>query len=315
MKALIVGAGAVGQVFGYHLARGGAEVTFFVRPKYVDECKRGFTLYPLADKDAVRFEGFGVVTTAAGGGWDQVYLTVSSPALRAGEWIAELARQTGDATIVKLQPGLDDREFLIARMARERIVDGTINFLSYHAPLPGEVRFAEPGMAYWLFPGKGPFSGDDPARVAAVVEALEAGGLPAKAVPDATTLSRFGAAILCTFVAALEAADWSFAAMRAQRTVDLGARAAAEALRVVGGERGAPLAPRLVAHPLVFRTILRVAPHVMPVDLEAYLRAHFTKIADQTHETLGEYVARGKAAGMAVPALAELAGRVLAAPA
>ncbi|HEY1556446.1 MAG TPA: 2-dehydropantoate 2-reductase N-terminal domain-containing protein [Kofleriaceae bacterium] len=312
MKALVVGAGAVGQVFGYHLARGGADVTFYVRPKYVDACRRGFTLYPLSEHDAVRFEGFGVVTTADGGAWDQVYLTVSSPALRSGSWLDEIARATGAATIIKLQPGLHDREFLAERVDPARIVDGTINFLSYHAPLPGETRFAEPGMAYWLFPGKGPFSGDDPARVVAVVEALEAGGLPAKRVRDATTLSRYGSAILCTFVAALEAADWSFAEMRARRTVDLGARAAAEALRVVGRERGgAPLPPRLVAHPLAFRTILRVAPHLMPVDLEAYLRLHFTKVADQTHETLALYVTQGKAAGLAVPALEELAGHVL----
>jgi ketopantoate reductase len=35
MRALVVGAGAVGQVYGHHLARGGADVAFYVRPKCV----------------------------------------------------------------------------------------------------------------------------------------------------------------------------------------------------------------------------------------------------------------------------------------
>ena len=34
MKVLIVGAGAVGQVYGRHLAAAGAEVCFYVKPKY-----------------------------------------------------------------------------------------------------------------------------------------------------------------------------------------------------------------------------------------------------------------------------------------
>ena len=311
----MVGAGAVGLVFGRHLAQGGADVTFLVRDKYVAECKRGFVLYPLDEgaggRAGVRLDGCGVVTSAAGGAWDQVYLTVSSTGLRAGSWLAELARDTGDATIVKLQPGLDDRAVIEEHAAPARIVDGTIHFLSYHAPLPGEPRFAGPGMAYWKFPGKAQFSGD-PARVAAVVEALAAGGLPAKAVPDVVRTQAFPAAILGAFVAALEAAGWSFAQMRAGGLATLGAHAAADALRVVAHEVGAkvPLAMRLAARPLAFRTLLAVAPRVVPTDLETYLRVHFTKVGDQMHAELARHLERAAAAGLAVPALAELAGKV-----
>ncbi|HUJ60552.1 MAG TPA: 2-dehydropantoate 2-reductase N-terminal domain-containing protein [Kofleriaceae bacterium] len=310
MRALIVGAGAVGQVFGYHLARGGADVTFLVKPKYVDECRRGFTLFPLDESGhpAHRFEGADVVTEPDGA-WDQIYLTVSSTALRAGTWLAELARATGDATIVKLQPGLADREHVVAcGVAPARIVDGTINFLSYHAPLPGETRFAEPGMAYWLFPGKAPFSGED-ARVRAVVDALVAGELPARVVPDVARTSAFPSAILGMFVAALEAAGWSFAAMRARGLTTLGAHAARDAIAVVGRELGVrpPLAMRLAAHPLMFRALLRVAPRVTPVDLETYLRVHFTKVGDQMHEGMALYLDRARRDGLAVPALEQLA--------
>ena len=36
MKALVVGAGPVGRVLGYHLAKGGSDVSFLVKPGHVD---------------------------------------------------------------------------------------------------------------------------------------------------------------------------------------------------------------------------------------------------------------------------------------
>ncbi len=307
-RVLIVGAGAVGQVFGHHLAKGGADVTFLVKDKYADECRRGFTLYRLPKLEPVRFDGAGVVTQP-GAGYDQIYVTVSSTALRGGAWFSELARATGDATIVVLQPGLEDRAFVAEHVAEARIVDGTINFLSYHAPMPGETRFAAPGMAYWFFPGKAPFSGP---RAADVVGALRAGGLPAKRVKDLPRTSAFPAAILGAFVAALEAAGWSFQRMRGDGLAKLGARAAREAVRVVEHERGhrAPLGMKLAARPLVFRALLRIAPRVAPVDLETYMKVHVTKVGDQMHDGLATYIARGKTAALPVGALEDLQKRL-----
>jgi 2-dehydropantoate 2-reductase len=308
MKVLVVGAGAVGQVFGYHLAQGGADVTFLVKPKYVDEHKNGFTLYKLPKTAPTAFKAN--VVSEVTGTWDQVYLTVSSTAFRAGTWYAELARATGDATIVVLQPGIDDHAFAASHAAEARLVDGTINFLSYHAPLPGETRFAAPGMAYWHFPGKGPFSGE---RAADVVAALRAGKLPAKRVASVPNQTAFPSAMLSAFVAALEASNWSFAAMRKDGMASLGGRAAREAMRVVERERGrsAPLGPRLASR--AFGMISRIAARVAPVDLETYMRVHFTKVGDQMHEGIAKYVERGRAASLDVGALEDLAKR-LAAP-
>src|SRR5437764_6731662 len=126
MKALVVGAGAVGQVFGYHLAQGGADVSFYVKPKYVEECKRGFTLYHLPHVEPLRFAA-PIVTEAIV--CDQIYITVSSTALRSGA-LDDLLRATGDATIVRLTPGLGDRAYCAARVAEARLVDGSINFLA-----------------------------------------------------------------------------------------------------------------------------------------------------------------------------------------
>ena len=97
MNVLIVGAGAVGQVYGRHLALGGAHVHYFVREKYAEELRRGLAFYPLngrkprasairmpvAPTDVLtRLDEVKAIT------WDQVYLCMSSPALR-GPWLGE----------------------------------------------------------------------------------------------------------------------------------------------------------------------------------------------------------------------------------
>ena len=48
-KVLLLGAGAVGQVYGYHLAKAGAEVSFKVRPKYLEETRQGWSKIRLPD--------------------------------------------------------------------------------------------------------------------------------------------------------------------------------------------------------------------------------------------------------------------------
>ena len=331
MNALVVGAGAVGQVYARCLARGGARVTFLVKPKYAAEARAGFILYALGGTPKrERLDGCEVITEPRGGArsgsagprstaegrcaepFDLVVLTVASTAL-SGDWLPELLRATAPATILVLQPGLDDRA-IVERTAGDpsRIVASTIMFLSYHAPLPGETRFAEPGMAFWFFPlSRAPVSGPDDARVRAVVDALAAGKMPVRRASDARADSAGGAALMSAFVAALEASAWSFARMR-RDTAALGARAAREAAAVaIGGKL--PLALRLAARPGTFRSILRLAPHLVPVDLETYMRVHFTKVGDQMHAGLDGYIARGRAAGIATDALEDLARRRLAA--
>jgi 2-dehydropantoate 2-reductase len=311
-KVLVVGAGAVGQVYGRHAQLGGAEVTFFVRDKYRDTVAGGFDMYPLnrrRNTEPVRFERFAVVTRAdevAARTFDQVYLTVSSPALR-GPWLAELIAAIGDATLIALQPGADDRERILAAGASEdRLVSGMITLISYHAPLPGETRFPRPGMAYWFPPmASAPFSG--PAeRVAAVVALLRAGGQPAKRHKNVAHQVAFPSAIMMAYLVALEGAGWSFRAL-ARDGMTLGARGAREALAVVSLTAGKPpFGMRIVARPGVLRTGLWFARRIIPLPLEVYLKEHFTKVGDQTRMFVEGYITRGRAAKLEVGALEQL---------
>lgn len=318
MRVLIVGAGAVGQVFGHHLARGGAEVTFLVKPAYADDCRRGFTLYPLGRRTprAQPFTGFGILTAAAEAAatrWDHVYLTVSSTALGTGSWLAELVAATGDATIVFLQPNLDDRALLASIVDPARIVDGAIGFIAYHAPLPGEARFAGPGIACWFPPAPSSYSG---ARAADVVAALRRGKLPARRVRDVTASVPFQSAVLYAYLAALEGAGWSFAELGRGERLPLAGRGAAQAMAIAGQRlaRPVPWRFRLAARPLVIRLALRLARRIVPLDLETYLRVHFTKLAEQTRAGMQSYVTHGRAAGLPIDAIEQLAGFVAAHP-
>ena len=178
MRVLVVGAGAVGQVYGYYLQKGGADVSFYVRAKYVSEIRDGLTLHPLNSGKTVRMTGFDTISETAQVAavkWDYVIITTASTALYT-PWLAEFLGATGAATIVTLQPGMNDRAELLKFLPSSRLMDGFITLVSYHAPLSGENR--TPGMAYWFPPmTKAGFKGTD-AQVLPLLKVFGLGGFP-----------------------------------------------------------------------------------------------------------------------------------------
>ncbi len=313
LSVLVVGAGAVGQVYARHLQLGGAGITFLVRDRYRESTAAGFVLYPLNRRTKaapVRFDGFAVVTSPAelAKPVDLVLLTVSSPALR-GPWLGELAAATRDATWVVLQPGLTDRGLIeAAGVAPDRIVTGLISLISYHAPLAGETRFPGPGMAYWFPPGSPSLFSGPPGRVDPLVAALRAGGQPAKRHADAARFAMFPSAVMMAYLVALESSHWSLRALVRGPQARLAARAAREALAIVGRAHGfrVPLTSRLVARRSIMRIGLWFSRRLAPLPLETYLEAHFTKVGDQTRELVASYIALGSDAEQSVSALREL---------
>jgi 2-dehydropantoate 2-reductase len=144
MNILVVGAGAVGQVFGRHLQLGGHDVTFYVRNRQVDHLSEGLLLYHLnqcqARKQPIVFNSFEMITDRhqiAAKNWEQVYLCLPSNALRSSLHEA-LGPNTGQATVIAIQPGLNDRHLVTQSFGESRVVSGMITFTSYAAPLPGE---------------------------------------------------------------------------------------------------------------------------------------------------------------------------------
>ncbi len=313
---LLVGAGAVGQVYARHLQKAGARISFFVKPKYKEELSAGVTMYPLNGKRGpVRFENFGVVSTAAGVAElkpTQIWLCVSSPALK-GSWLEELAAAAPEAVIVSLQPGLETSEDLARRIGKDRLVGGIITFIAWQAPLPGET-LSPPGVMYWTSPlAPSLFDGpDEPTR--RVVALLKAGGCPAKRETNVQLVSAQGEAWLQPMVAALEAAGWSWRAFTGGPMLELAGRAAREALAVAADHHRAKVGPvRFLSYPRVMRLVMWLAPKLLPFDIETYFAYHFTKVGEQTREHLATTVRAAKARGLSHQALEQLQGRLSAA--
>ncbi len=309
MHVLIVGAGAVGQVYGFHLHRGGAKVTFFVKPKYAEAVRKGLWLYPLnGRRNPVHWVDYDVVTTVdevRARNVDEIWLCVASPAI-AGGWVEELAQAATDAYIVSLQPGIEDKQALASRIDGRRLITGLITLISWQAPLPGEKR-DPPGVSYWFPPlAPNPFSGPQ-AAVDAIVSCLKRGGCPAKARQDVTVLSAAGEALLQPLVAALENAGWSFAALARGPYLQLAVQAARETFAVAEAFHQRKIGfARFLARASVLRMVMWVAPRLMPFDIERYLAYHFSKVGNQTRMLLGSYIRQAQTRALPHAALDEL---------
>ncbi|MBL4635413.1 MAG: hypothetical protein JKY56_16250 [Kofleriaceae bacterium] len=314
MNVLLIGAGAVGQAYGRHFHLGGAKVTFYVRPHYAEETRKGFAMYPLntrkVAKGPVRFDDFNVVTSfsdAANTQWDFVVLCMSSTALRKGTWLDELVAVIGDATLVSLCPGLQDNEFVLARVSKERAVFGLIGLTSYPGPLEGE-SLPSPGMVYWIPPlAKMAFSGPD-VRTKEVVKVLTAGGLASKQVEDTAASAAFAGPILQMVIIGLELVGWSFVSLRKNKPMMKKSYAAMrESFSIAEKRLGTktPLALRLI-RPWNLRLVLRLIPYIVPFDMERFFEKHFTKVGDQTEDNLETLTSLAKSENMSHEALLSL---------
>ncbi|QRO01089.1 ketopantoate reductase [Archangium violaceum] len=310
-RVLLVGAGAVGQVFGKYLQAAGCELSFLVKEKYAEEARRGYPLYELGlfsrRPRPVLFSGFGVRVSArevAAERWDQVWLCVSSTALRDGNWVGELARATGDATWVMLQPALDDRDWLLQWVPEERLVSGMIPFLSFHAPLKPGDPLEGPGTAFWMPPmSRGLFSGP-PERLQGVLRPLRAGGYPASRSEDVARAAAIPTAVLTVFINELESAGWSFDRFRERAHLERLQGAAREAVQIAARHtRTSASAVLPLLRPAFFKVLLAVASRVAPIDLETYLRVHFTKVGAQTRLMMRTYIDLGRTQEQPVQAL------------
>lgn len=314
MNVLLIGAGAVGQSYGRHFQLGGAEVSYFVRPHHRAEAEAGFALYPLNERKAakgpVRFDGFGVLTDldeVAKTTWDAVMLCISSTALRRGTWLDELLAAIGDAIVISLTPGPEDNAYVLKRVPAERAVFGLIGLSSYPGPLEGE-ELPSPGMVYWIPPGtKMAFSGPR-APTQSIVRVLSAGGLASKQVKNTAVTTAFAGPVLQMCIVALELVGWKFSALRADKAMMRESyRATREAFLLAEKTHGVktPIGLRLI-RPWTLRAVMRLIPLVVPFDMERFFEKHFTKVGDQTEDTLATYVRLAKNLGTSHQALDRL---------
>jgi len=309
LQVCVVGAGAVGLVYALYLHRGGARVALLVKREHAEACHKGFSLHRLkagrrCDSDSLpEIPILTEVDEVTNGNFDQIWITVASDALRT-PWLGELLGASGNATIVLVQPDLDDRRLILAHVSEQRLVQGLIGFLSFQSPLPRAPQFPA-GIAYTLLPWSA--STFDGPEARAVVAALRRGGFSARLGSDLPGRSAERSATTVPIVAGLEVAGWSIPAFGRGPWLAKSLAASREALAAVAATLRRPPAPfRRALHPMAVRLGLGAARRLAPFDLEAYLYFHFTKVGRQTRLMLETYATHARAAGLPSQALDRL---------
>ena len=315
-RILIVGAGAVGVVYGLHLQRGGAHVTFWVRPSYEAKVRAGVRVFrrdlwrrdheeKLIPDDVVSSEGALKDRT-----FDAIWLCISATGADDG-FLHALVRIAKGAVIVNMMP---DTAGKVAQMfLRENVVDGLIPFLAWQSPLPTEKqkpvgdaagKDQKVGISFWLPPR--PLSTFSGTHAREIAQTLRTGGMKAAVVDDAGKTSHVGVYLLSVTMACLEHAGWKIDHLREKTSHEIH-HAPQEAMHLVAAELGmSAWVTHTLAKPLLVSWIFRAARVFVPLPLEDYLRFHFTKVRPQTMQVLGELIAMADRQSAPAPALRKL---------
>ncbi|WP_158675527.1 ketopantoate reductase family protein [Nocardia stercoris] len=305
MDVLIVGAGALGQVYGAELARGTATISYLVKPRQAAQLRDGVTvtrLHRTRGPATTTLKPARVYTdpaAVADTGWHSVWLMVDSTALH-GTWLRSLREAVGDSTVVAFDQSLGDRPALAAEWPEDQLVALTVGVLAWAGPLGAE---RHDHTAYYRPPGGATILAGKPDRVTPLRDALEAARTPART-------GRVGAgpalaAQNVPYLAALEIAGWSMNALRADTAT--AAEAAFEAATIVAAERGLPAPPHRWALDRRMRATLRILPVLAPFDVETFWRVHCTKIGPQTRTMLRDWAEAGERRGLPTTGLRALA--------
>jgi 2-dehydropantoate 2-reductase len=175
MRVAVLGAGAMGAIFGSAFARAGADVAFFDnRPEVVEAINaNGLMLEGVLGATAARFPATAVAADL--GAVDLALVLVDSTATVAvAEVAAGLLGERGCA--LTLQNGVGNWEALAARLGRARVLAGS-TYNSGAGLGPGRARHTNLGPTVI-----GETDGAMSERAHEIARLLEAGGLPVEVV-------------------------------------------------------------------------------------------------------------------------------------
>jgi hypothetical protein len=297
MKVLLVGCGAVGQVYGLFLQKAGVELGLFDRPgvgrKLKDAMEQGgLPLYQITyrrrrDPIAHRLEKFQVMADEEACRQfapDQIWFTVPSPVYYT-EWFREFLREVPSRRVVCFIPEGGRPEF-IPEGGADRMVFGGTAFMAWQGgPEAGGGKAG--GVNFWRAPLGIPLAGSKEAcrEVGQILK--QAGFSYTVAKPDSRTQACI-TAVMTAFTAGLELAGWSLGKFRGSPWLRTSAGAAREAVLGQLPKAGA-IQRALLGTPFLltaFRLVAAFLPLLVPFEIEKYLRFHYTKTREQTLELL-----------------------------
>jgi 2-dehydropantoate 2-reductase len=313
MKVLMVGCGAVGQVFGLHLQKAGVELAFYARTGSADKLRQGLEngglpLYQTShfrrrNPISQRLKGFQVVTDVAGSqrfNPDQIWFTTPSPVYHSA-WFWEFLEEVPSERVVCFAPEGRRSEFA-PQSGEDRMVFGGITFIAWQGDLGGGGGRPD-GVNFWLPPLlEIPLMGTKEAS-SQVAELLKKGGFrPALKKAGFHNSQAAVTALMTAFVAGLELSGWFFKAYRRSPSLKRAAMGSREA--VIGQLPRVNVFTRsllrVLLSPSVFYLATCLLPLLFPFDLEKYLRFHYTKTRVQTLSLLDLFARDGERRGLVV---------------
>jgi ketopantoate reductase len=293
MKVLIVGCGAVGQVYGLSLQKVGVTLGFLDRPATVEKLKQalehaGLPIYQISrshrrDPIPYRLEHYQVVTDMAESqrfAPDQIWFTIPSQAYYT-EWFKEFVQKVPSEQVVCFVPE-GARPELFAEGMQDRLVFAGTTFMAWQGSLEGGGGRAE-GVNFWLPPLSIPIVGSQEA-CREVGQLLKKAGFRVAVGRQGSHSQASTTALMTAFTAGLELSGWSLKAFRKSPWLKQAAAAAREA--GLSQLPGAGVFQRaLLGTPVLTATFFLVAlvlPLIFPFDAESYLKFHYTKTREQT---------------------------------
>jgi hypothetical protein len=311
VRILIVGCGAVGQVYGLYLQKVGVELALYARPATADRLKQALELggVPLfqtsyfrrRDVIAHRLDNYRVVTDVAESQKfrpDQIWFTTPSPVYYS-EWFREfLLRVTSDRVVCFAPEG--GRSEFPPDGVEDRLVFGGTTFMAWQGGpeggggQPGGVNFCLSPLGI-LLTGKEEACRD-------VKQLLQKAGFRVMIGEQDSHMQACVTAVMTTFVAGLELSGWSLGAFRKSPWLKDAAGACREAvmsqLPRTGAFQRALLGVTVLSTGFSLAAVL--LPLLVPFDLEKYLKFHYLKTRDQTLTLLDVFVGDGKRQGLPV---------------
>lgn len=311
MKILIVGAGAVGLVYGHHLTQAGHQVTFLVKEKYQTQLEQEETILYYLNKDKslqkpIVFDQFSVITNWENANdFDLIALTISSNALRQLPLPIIKEKMANKAKLLMLQPSDEDFIHLSQTISREQILQGMITLISYPTPEVNP-KVTPVGTAYYLPPLPMPLSvplsksgsAKQQSTLAEVVNLFNGARIKARKVDSALDESRIISAFTMTLLCVLEAANWEFERLN-QSTELLQQLSKGQNALLINKLSGQGIALKCkqvllkaLLKPWFYKSLIWLAPKVLPLPIEAYLKKHFLKVRPQTVMYMQDYYAQ-----------------------
>jgi hypothetical protein len=293
MRILLVGAGAVGQVYAWHLQKAGVDLGLLDRPDVAAALERargsgGLPLYQTTyrrrrDPIERRLKDFRVLRDAAEArafAPDQIWFAIPSPAYRT-DWYREFVRTVPAGLVVCFVPEGGRPEFVPAGAAGRFVFGGTAFMAWQGGAERGGGR--EGGVNFWRPPLGIPLAGTAEG-CRAVGAILKEAGFGYTADPPGSKSQAATTAAMTAFVSGLELAGWSLGRYRGSPWMRRAAAASGEAIRgqlpAAGGLQRALLGDGVLSAAFFLVSVL--LPLLVPFDLEKYLRFHYTKTRKQS---------------------------------